>query len=77
MAKQIDEEAMAAVSENMTRFSQLSSEASVLVASEIQLTLMVGVIRGIKGDAFVKAFLEEAMADKTMTIKLNRAVTIQ
>lgn len=77
MAKQIDEEAMAAVSENMTRFSQLSSEASVLVASEIQLTLMVGVIRGIKGDAFVKAFLEEVMADKTMTIKLNRAVTIQ
>ncbi|MCE9848368.1 hypothetical protein LZ626_09735 [Aeromonas allosaccharophila] len=71
------DEVMDVLDQNMRRLLSVKDRQDLAIATQLQLTMLIGMMRTLAGDEVTTDFLEAAIADKTMRMSVQPAVTIQ
>lgn len=71
------DEVMDVLDQNMRRLLSVKDRQDLAIATQLQLTMLIGMMRTLAGDEVTTGFLEAAIADKTMRMSVQPAVTIQ
>ena len=71
------DEVMDVLDHNMRRLLSVKDRQDLTIATQIQLTMLIGMMRTLAGDEVTTVFLEAAIADKTMRMSVQPAETIQ
>lgn len=71
------DEVMDVLDQNMRRLLSVKDRKDLAIATQLQLTMLIGMMRTLAGDEVTTGFLEAAIADKTMRMSVQPAATIQ
>lgn len=77
MTMKPSDEVMDVLDQNMRRLLSVKDRQDLAIATQLQVTMLIGMMRTLAGDEVTTGFLEAAIADKTMRMSVQPAVTIQ
>lgn len=68
---------MAVVDQNMKRMLTLANKKDLAIAAQLQVVVLIGVMRDLMGNQVTEEFLQAAIADSSMKMSVQPVVTIQ
>lgn len=68
---------MDVVDQNMKRTLTLAKKQDLAIAAQIQVVVLIGMMRDLMGNQVTEEFLQAAIADSSMKMSVQPIVTIQ
>ncbi|MCX7132143.1 MULTISPECIES: hypothetical protein [Aeromonas] len=68
---------MDVVDQNMKRTLTLAKKQDLAIAAQLQVVVLIGMMRDLMGNQVTEEFLQAAIADSSMKMSVQPVVTIQ